>query len=89
MSPDDVRAFLRRDWDAVAASKRAYWAERFDADGPSATWEASNALLIDVQQMHADWPTSEQRADDYSHHERVCERLDRAAHAFSRRQATR
>lgn len=85
MDQDSVRAFVRRDWDAVAASKMTYWAERFQREGWRPAWDAADALLADMRAARPDYPDDEERALDFAAHLALRGRLDRAADAFTRR----
>jgi hypothetical protein len=85
VTPDDVRAFVHRDWDALAASKTAYWAERFQNDGWQPAWQAADALLLEMRRARPDYPDEQERTLDFSAHLVLRSRLDRAADAFSRR----
>ncbi|MBI2835239.1 MAG: hypothetical protein HYX76_12515 [Acidobacteria bacterium] len=83
----DLRAieeFVRRDWQEAAASKRAYWAERFKHDC-QATWEAAQLLLTHTRRVRSEFPTDRDRELDFASHLALRARLDRAAHAFTRR----
>lgn len=85
MTPDEVRAFVHRDWEAVAASKLAYWAGRFRDDGWLPAWNAADALLRDVRRACPGYPTEAERALDFAAHVTLRDRLDRAADALTRR----
>lgn len=84
MDPEAIRAYVSRDWDAIAASKRAYWAERHRQDGPQATWNASQALLTEMRLIRPGYPAGEDRSADFATHVRLRSLLDRAAHAVAR-----
>lgn len=85
MNPEDVRAFVQRDWDAVAASKIAYWADRFRQEGWRPAWNAADALLVDMRRLRPDYPDDDERTLDFSAHVTLRSRLDRAADAFAGR----
>jgi len=80
-----VRTFVSRDWAATAASKRRYWAESFRRDGGQAVWAAAQGLLSHARRVRPDFPTAHDRARDRKDHVALRSRLDRAAHAFTRR----
>lgn len=84
-----MRAFVNRDWNAVAANKTSYWADRFRAQGHQPAWDAANALLADMRRVRLDYPTTDSRADDLHAHVRVCTALTRAAHALACRATPR
>lgn len=56
MSSEDVLPFVSRDWEAVAASKRAYWARRYREEGWRATWDAADALIEDARRTIPRYP---------------------------------
>ncbi len=76
--------FARRNWRHASELKRAYWADRFQRDWRTA-WNASQALLDYARRVRAPFPTERERQLDFSHHESLRARLDRAAHAFTSR----
>ena len=84
MDPRSIEAFVRRDWARTAASKRAYWADRFREDWRS-TWDAAQALLSHARHTRSPFPSDPDRELDLASHVILRERLDRVAHAFSRR----
>jgi hypothetical protein len=84
VNPDDLRAFARRDWDAVARHKRAYWAERYAREGAAPARQAAAALLDHARRVAGGSVTSG-RIVDLAGHLNVRDRLDRAARAFGRR----
>ena len=84
MDPAAIRAYASRDWQALGASKRAYWAERHRREGATATLQASQALLAEMRRR-PDYPTPVEREVDLAAHVRLRGLLDRAAHAFARR----
>jgi len=85
VKPADVRAFVERDWAAIQASKRAYWADRYRDSGWRAAWDAADALWIDARHVLPVYPTPASRAEDLADHLALCATLDRAARAFTRR----
>lgn len=89
LNPDHVRAFVARDWKAVAASKREYWAERYREVGCTAAWDVSNGLLADVRARRPTFPSDDERAKDIEAHARLSRLLARAAHAVTGRPAAR
>ena len=85
MTRDDVRAFLRRDWEAVAASKRDYWAERYRLAGSLPARQASTTLYEHARRLQSAIFGNAYRDEDLAHHQRVRDQLDRAARAITRR----
>jgi hypothetical protein len=80
-----VEAFVSRDWHTLAESKVAYWADRFRQDGWRPAWNASDALLLDMRRARPGFPTQHDRDLDFDAHLKLRDRLDRAAHALTRR----
>ena len=80
-----IRAFVGRDWQAIAVSKASYWAERFQREGWRPAWDAADALLFDVRRTQPDFPTDSDRDRDFAHHLTLRAALDRAAHAITGR----
>ena len=77
--------FVRRNWTAVAASKGAYWAERYRLEGSLPARRASAALYEHARRLKSVIFGAAYRADDFDHHLRVRNQLDRAARAIARR----
>ena len=85
MNADDLRRFACRDWAAAAAGKRDYWAEQYQRYGAAPARMASTVLLVHMRTVQPDFPSHTQRAEDLADHRSLRQRLDRAAHAFTRR----
>jgi hypothetical protein len=85
MTPDDIRRFANRDWASIAAHKRDYWAEQYQEHGCAPARTASTALLLHMRSVQPDYPSAADREEDLQHHLLVRRRLDRVAHAFTRR----
>lgn len=81
MDAHDLRAYVERDWAAVAADKREHWVREFTARGPVATFEASQALWRHMRLLHPGWPPADDRREDLAHHVTLKRALDRAASA--------
>jgi hypothetical protein len=84
MRPEDIRAFVQRDWDAIAAAKREAWIEahrRLGADGALAQ---ADGLRLHVRLLRPDWPTQQERQEDLAVHARVAEALRRVGNARRR-----
>lgn len=79
-----IREFVSRDWQSASRAKADYWA-RLYRDDPEALWDSVQALLAHVRRVQPDFPTLEARDADLRSHLSLRSRLDRAAHAFSRR----
>lgn len=77
MRKEDLIAFARRDWEAIAALKRQRWAEQQSRMTPAELLEIGDRLRQHVKALHPDWPTEEQRREDLAVHIRVSESLRR------------
>ena len=77
MRKEDVIAFARRDWKAIAASKRERWAEQKSRMTPAEALEVGDELRHHVRALRGDWPTEEDRQSDLAAHVRVSESLRR------------
>jgi hypothetical protein len=78
MRAEDARAFMRRDWAALAAAKDAAWLEVRRTDGIQGALRIADALRAQVLSSHPRWPSDEERSDDLSTHVRVAEAMRRA-----------
>ena len=85
MDRSSIEAFVRRDWQAIAASKAAYWAEQFQREGWRPAWNAADALLLDIRRTQPGFPAERDRDSDYANHLKLRAALDCAAHAIARR----
>ncbi len=85
VTPEDVKAFMARDWAAVSDSDAAHWVAEFAERGPSATVDASRTLWEHARRTRPDWPTADDSARDLADLLRFTRLLDRAAHAFAHR----
>ena len=85
MDPRALRDFVSRDWTGAAAAKRAYWADTFRREGWQTAWMAAQGLLIHARRVCPDFPSARDRERDRLAHAAQRVRLDRAAHAFTRR----
>ena len=72
---DDVRAFARRDWSAVAESKAGFWADRKRTMTAGEALAIAEALRIHVRALRPDWPDPRSRDEDLAVHARVAEAL--------------
>jgi hypothetical protein len=81
---EDVIAFAHRDWDAVAALKRRWWAEQKSRMTPEEALEVGDELRRHVSAIRSDWPTEEDRRKDLASHIRVSEMLRRVRPPRSR-----
>jgi hypothetical protein len=77
MRREDIVAFARRDWAAVAASKRQRWAEQKARMTPAEALQVGDELRRHVRSLQQDWPTEADRQADLTVHVRVSEGLRR------------
>jgi hypothetical protein len=73
----EIRAYLDRDWQAVADEKDRFWLEQRAQRGVAWAFEVAEALRREVRSLRPEWPTSEERAADHAVHERVSASLQR------------
>ena len=84
MNAEDIRAFARRDWAAVAETKARYWAERKRAVTPEEALAVAEVLRQHARTLRPDWPDSRERDEDCAVHMRVSEALRAVRPARSR-----
>lgn len=78
MRREDILAFARRDWQAIAASKRQRWAAQKASMTPGDALRVGDDLRNYVKSLHPNWPTEEDRREDLAVHVRVSGSLRRA-----------
>jgi len=78
MRADDARAFMARDWSAVAEAKDDAWLALRDADGVPGVMRVAGELWDHARLVKPDWPSDGERADDLASHARVAEMFRRA-----------
>jgi len=70
---EDLIAFARRDWAAVAERKRAHWAaEKLTAEE---SLRVGDELRHHVAELRPEWPSADERQSDLATHMRVAESL--------------
>jgi hypothetical protein len=72
---EDVIAFARRDWRAIAALKRRRWAEQKRHMTPAEALRIGDELRHHVSALRSGWPTKEDRRKDLAVHVRISESL--------------
>lgn len=77
MRKEDIVAFARRDWPAVAASKRRRWAAQKKEMTPAEALQVGDQLRYHAHTLHDGWPTDADRHNDLAVHVRVSESLRR------------
>lgn len=70
-------AFARRDWTAIAESKRRRWAAQKKEMTPAEALQVGDELRYHAQTLQDGWPTEADRRDDLAVHVRVSESLRR------------
>jgi hypothetical protein len=85
VNPEDIRAFVQRDWALLERSKEEQRAESYRTLG----WRASRKLALSLYdhalRVAPGFPSAEAQAEDLEQHFRLKQLLDRAAHAFTSR----
>lgn len=75
MRKEDLIAYARRDWQAIAASKRQRWAEQKSRMSPAEALSVGDELRHHAYALRPAWPTEEDRREDLASHLRVSEML--------------
>jgi hypothetical protein len=75
VNPEDIRAFARRDWAAVADAKARFWADRKRTMTPSEALATAEMLRRHARAIRPDWPDSRERGEDWAVHVHVSEAL--------------
>jgi hypothetical protein len=75
MRPEDLRAYARRDWNRLAALKRARWRQRRKQLGAKEGFRLAGVLYEHVRCARPDWPSRASRRSDLDHHIALSERL--------------
>jgi hypothetical protein len=73
----DILAFARRDWRAIAASKKQRWERQKASMTPAEALRVGDDLRNYVISLHGGWPTEEDRRNDLAVHIRVSGSLRR------------
>ena len=85
MTLQDLKRYASRDWAQAAADKRDYWMQQYREHGGVPARTASTALLLHMYTVQPGYPSAADREEDLQHHLLLRQRLDRVAHAFTRR----
>jgi GT2 family glycosyltransferase len=72
---EDLIAYARRDWQAIAASKRQRWAEQKSRMSAAEALSVGDELRHHASTLREGWPTEEDRREDLASHIRVAEML--------------
>ena len=79
MDPEDLRAFARRDWRAVASAKRAHAARIFRESGAGPLLRAARELFAHARAVDPAWPGARERTADLAFHVHIKGSLEQAA----------
>lgn len=80
---EHVRAYLERPWGLLERTRDETWGDEIRARGPERAVALSWALREHLQAMNPEWPTDEDRRQDYEDHVRLRRLLDRASAAMT------
>jgi hypothetical protein len=72
---EDLIAYARRDWQAIAASKRQRWAAQKSQMSAADALRVGDALRQHAIALRPGWPSEEDRRNDLASHIRVAEML--------------
>jgi hypothetical protein len=75
MQREDIRAFARRDWAAIAEAKARFWAERKRSMTPAEALATAEMLRQHALLLKPGWPDAEERAADLALHVRISKAL--------------
>lgn len=75
MDDTDIRAFVAREWAAVAREKARFWADRKPTMSPAEAMALGDELRRHAQSIRPGWPGPGDRAEDLDAHRRVSEAL--------------
>ena len=78
MRKEDLIAYARRDWAAIAEHKLRVWAQLKSEMTVADALRMGDDIRAHVSAVHPEWPTKEQRSEDLATHVRVSEMLRRA-----------
>ena len=82
MDARDLTAYVERDWAAAEALKHEHWAREFRKRGPAATVEVAQALWQPMRLVDPEWPSAQERREDFARHLTLKRAIDLAAGAF-------
>lgn len=80
MKREDIRAFARRDWAAIADAKATFWAGRKRSMTAADVLAIAEMLRQHALQVKPGWPNADERAADLAVHVKISEAL-RAVHS--------
>ncbi|MEO7331216.1 MAG: hypothetical protein ABI193_21755 [Minicystis sp.] len=75
--PDAARAFVETPWASAARDKAAYWREWKRRNGPAASIQLADELRRQVIAARPDWPSEEERREDFEMHLRLIDIIRR------------
>ena len=77
MRREDLIAFARRDWNAIAAMKERFWVEQKNQMTAAQALYLADDMRRAVLARRPDWPSEDERNADLATHIRVSELLHR------------
>lgn len=77
MKREDAEGFLNKGWKELAEFKADYWATVADREGSESLLWAAEQLRIQMKSRWPNWPTDQERAEDFAHHVRLTASLAR------------
>lgn len=84
MNRAEIEGFLRRDWQAVQASKDVFWARQKQSLGTQAIFSIVDTFREEIRALRPEWPSPRDRQEDLESHRLLGERL-RRVHAHTGR----
>jgi hypothetical protein len=75
MKPEDIQAYMDRDWARVRKLKERYWVEQKATMTPDEALAIADSLRRQAKALRPDWPSERERAEDLATHIRVSEAL--------------
>ena len=81
MRREDILAYVNRDWAAIEERKRQWQAELSRRLTPAEALAIGDRLRDYAYSLHPEWPTEQQRREDFEMHVRMSE-MFRRVHEF-------
>ena len=66
--PEDIHAYVSRDWQRSAAAKRERWQKRRGKMGGEEGTRIGSSLYVHARQTCPNWPSRAERRADLEHH---------------------
>jgi hypothetical protein len=74
-----IREYAGRDWALVERSKEDHWVAQRAAMTPDEALALADGLRQFARELRPDWPSEEDREEDFAAHQRLVRLLDLAA----------